>query len=169
MRTDLDASEDEACEEEVNEDEASEEDQAIDEKTLTDVALKPPRCAICKAAMKALQHMVRHHTDKGEIARDLAQVCHKLGRLQNGCEQIINEHGAQIIDQMIKHTPVKIICKAIPVCRSRGTLEVDCEYMEHIEYSTLFKYKLITSLFQLLELRTWKWFKQNILNLSEKK
>ncbi|TDG51130.1 hypothetical protein AWZ03_002493 [Drosophila navojoa] len=96
-----------------------------EEETLTDIALQPSKCAICKAAMRALQHMVRHHTDKGEVARALAHVCHKLGKLQHECEHIINEHGAQIIDQMIKHTPVQMICKAIHVCRSGGILEVD--------------------------------------------
>ncbi|XP_064537869.1 uncharacterized protein LOC135428012 [Drosophila montana] len=89
-----------------------------------------PKCAVCKAAIKALQHMVHHHEDKGEITKALGHVCHRMGKIQHVCESVVNSHGAEIVDLMTKHMSAELICKAIRVCHFSTTKEEDSAIAE---------------------------------------
>nr|XP_032292720.1 prosaposin isoform X2 [Drosophila virilis] len=89
-----------------------------------------PKCAVCKTAIKALQHMVQHHEDKGEITKALGHVCHRMGKLQHACESVVNNHGAQIVDLMAKHMSAELICKAIHVCHLSTARDEDSEIAE---------------------------------------
>ncbi|EDW60734.2 uncharacterized protein [Drosophila virilis] len=95
-----------------------------------EVSKGSPKCAVCKTAIKALQHMVQHHEDKGEITKALGHVCHRMGKLQHACESVVNNHGAQIVDLMAKHMSAELICKAIHVCHLSTARDEDSEIAE---------------------------------------
>ncbi|KAH8297304.1 hypothetical protein KR044_010290, partial [Drosophila immigrans] len=74
-----------------------------------------PKCAICKAMITTLKHMVPNG-DNNKIKNALSHVCQKLHKGQHICQDIVNKHTDRIVELIVKHASSGTICKLIGMC-----------------------------------------------------
>ncbi|XP_034475774.1 prosaposin-like [Drosophila innubila] len=133
---------------------ASQEESEIDEtlweeqnNQISDIDVEitaSPKCFLCKKVIKALQHMVQHHGDKGSIERAMQKVCSKLGKLSKRCDRMVQRYGNKIIDLMVKHVAVQRICNMIGVCKKSISIE-DFEVNETVPLKVYVSDKVVVS------------------------
>lgn len=105
-----------------------------------DVDGSSPECVLCENLVNKVEEKVKNNKSKDHIEEALKQVCSTFRKenLKEKCNQVVSEKINYIIDEVIKNSSPKKICRGLGFCD--GKRSQDDTAMEQIAERLMTKY-----------------------------
>jgi len=96
-----------------------------------------PNCILCEQVIKEIEKNIHNKKSKDDIKRALEHACDRLHKLKNKCNNIIEKHGDEIVDLLLKEMTPKVICSELGMCIADDANEDNLQIDEALQVSVV--------------------------------